>query len=620
MKRTLPTRDQKVMIPVNIQTFELILYYLISVRSMNRKFINNIQNLLKTMDLRGYMNDEYSMFLIKAIDFVANVRDDGINNLAYIRNAVEQSDLPQNYVNQLYDNIEMATADMTKDEYNNLNALVADYTDFSYLYKARPMIIKLFDEMMRGDRLSTQVIRELKDQLEILLQKIRVTDSSRDTNMSICINGKNNKQMKSFVRKIYDDANDPSNTFKTGLKELNRLLDGGFRRRKTYLFPAPTNSFKSGILLYICLWIMMFNPDIKPRFPGRKLAIILITMENTVEETGERIHSIFTNGQVDPRFEAFDNYNADWTQILEALDSNFALYIEYMDPITTTAAKIQAKVEEIEEDNNFEAAVVVVDHLGNVQKMDPNVPDWRGLVDSIYMLSGWAKTSERLLVTAMHTNSQFDTELAEARASGHENLVRRMGRHCIADAKYIDRAVDETIYMLKEFSNIDGQWYLGFKVEKSRMKRSSQNLTFYHKLENEIVLRWDEGTNYCWSSPCIPGTENAIQIAQQQANGIEAPTMPPTQPFGNHTRTGGNFGGAFNGFNKTMMNPPLNLQINQPVDLGLQPMTQQQDYSQFKEDDSNTDDFDFMDDISDDEFNQEIEEVINNDSPQQQTT
>lgn len=572
--------QQKVAIPIQTHTWEAILNYLISVRVINRRFIHNIIQLIHTIDTRPYARDDYDVFLIKSIAFVAKVREDGVNNLNYIKTSIEQSDLDQNYVAQLYQNLAMTTEDMSKEEYDNLIELVSLYVDYGFIYYSWPLIVKAHDALINGNgRITINEIQKIKELYESTLSKIRVSDTTRNTENTLCIGQGSKKELKNEISQLYDTLTDPSNILVTGLKELNRFLNGGYRRKRMYIYYAPTNSFKSGILLYNALWIMTFNPEIKPKFPNKKLAILMITMENTVEETMDRIHAIYTAGQVDPRNITKDEYLKQWDNIFENLNTNFKLYIRYKQPGTTSVG-IMTEVQEIEEDDNVEIAAVIIDHLGNMGKLDKNVDDRKGLINTTYELSDWAKQTDRTIITAMHTNSSFDEIRAEAEQNGKTNIVRSMGRHCIADAKYIDRAVDQSIYMLKERSNIDGKWYLGFKYEKVRTKKSNGSNVFYHLLENEITLRYDQGLSGCNSYPCIPGTENSIQMAQAEANGIQQMTagitpqtsLPPPMPknppmaFGNSMGGGMGFGNKSNQFQAAIqnkMNQPMEMTINQ---------------------------------------------------------
>lgn len=571
-------KQQKVAIPIQTHTWEAILNYLISVRIINRRFIHNIIQLVSTIDTRPYIHDDYDVFLIKSIMFVAKVREDGVNNLNYIKTSIEQSDLDQNYVSQLYQNLAISTEDMSKEEYDNLIELVSLYVDYGFIYYSWPLIVKAHDALINNNgRLTINEIQQIKELYESTLSKIRVADTTRNAENTLCIGQGAKRELKTEISQLYDSLTDPSNILVTGIKELNRFLNGGYRRKRMYIYYAPTNSFKSGILLYNALWIMTFNPEIKPKFPNKKLAILLITMENTVEETMDRIHAIYTAGQVDPRNISKEEYLKQWDDIFENLNTNFKLYIRYKQPGTTSVG-IMTEVQEIEEDDNVEIAGVIIDHLGNMGKLDKNVDDRKGLINTTYELSDWAKQTDRTIITAMHTNSSFDEMRAEAEQNGKTNIVRSMGRHCIADAKYIDRAVDQSIYMLKERSNIDGKWYLGFKYEKVRSKKSNGSNVFYHLLENEITLRYDQGLNICNSYPCIPGTENSIQMAQAEANNIQqmqsgvqaSSTLPPPIPkspmaFGNSIGVG--FGNSkqnqFQASIQNKMNQPMEMSINQ---------------------------------------------------------
>ncbi len=576
MTPTFMRKGEKISLPITMETFSSILHYIISVKIISRKFIHNIMTLLEYLDRTPYDSDEEKQFVIDAIGYVAKMRYDGINNLTYVKNSLMQSNLNQSMVVTLYENLKEAVSEMTKEEYDNLERTVMDYVDFIYIFFVRPEIIKLYSELMgEGERPSIDVIHNLKDVFESTLSNIRKADTTRDDTGDISIDPKNKKTLGVRTNKLYDQLNDPSNNFKTGLKELNRFLNGGYKRSKMYIYYAPTNSFKSGVLLYNAIWFMKFNPNMKPKFPNKRLGILLLTMENSVDETLDRIHAIYTGGQVDPTRISREQYNQQWDEIWDDLfKSNFSLFVEYASP-GFTSVDIQALASTIEDDNNVELAAIIIDHLGNVGKLDKRADDRSGLIATAYELSDWAKRSDRLILTAMHTNSTFDGEISDAIANGKSNLVSMMGRHCIADAKYIDRAVDMSIYMYKEYSHYDGNNYLGFKYEKVRGKeqRGGSNI-FYHKLENGITLRFDEGTQSCFSYPRIPGSETMAQQANtpspiiQPSNNNVSVALPMGAPVVQHIGPQVNQN-PFAGMVNNPLSAPSSISINPEIKINM---------------------------------------------------
>jgi hypothetical protein len=528
-------KDQTILIPITIQTWESVLNYLISTRVVYRPFLRNIRRLIGIINRRPYETDDYKMFVINAIEYVSDVRYDGISNLNSVKLTLEQSGLDINYINHLYGNLATNSLDFSKEEYDHLSIVIKEYTEYSYLYQHREKILSLFDELMAPSfhrKALSNVVTSLKDDLESLLSNIRKSGIQNKDSEYLCIGAHPGEEMDAEINRLYDEITNPSNTFKTGLKELNRFLDGGFKRKQTTVFYGPPSNFKSGILLYAGLWIIQFNPNVQSKSPNKKVAVVLITMECTCFEEMDRIFSIYTSGDVDARTISHDQYCSQWSKIFSQLNDKFNLYIIYKSPITTTANDIQSSVEQLEEDENCEVVAVIIDHLGNIKKTDKSVDDRKGLIETTYELSDWGKTTDRAMIMAMHTNSTLDTALAEAIESGKNNLIRMFGRHYIAESKYVDKAIDLSIYIVKEYSHITRKWYLGFKYEKRRQRksaRSNENI-FYHELENEIVLAYDEGLDKCKSFPCIPGTEGSLQ-PQQQRQPQSVPHVNRTSPF-----------------------------------------------------------------------------------------
>jgi hypothetical protein len=534
----------KVLIPISAFTLESILNYLLLQKSTNARFVRNIIKLMDNLDRKAYEKDDYLETVLDAIISVAALRYDGVSNPQYIKNFLQEGNFNKKHITHIYQKFEP----MERSECDHLGKIVRDYVDYSYIFQTRGDILAAYDEIMNTNgKMSEIAIEKLKGTLEDLLSSMRRADVTRTEDESVSISAKPGKEIKTELGKLYDELTDPRNIFKTGLKELNRFLNGGVRRKGMLIIYGPTNSFKSGALLYFALWIIQFNPGLKSKIPGKKLAVVIITMENTRDEELERIHAIYTQGNVDVREISKETWLNQWEQIFPSLGNDIELHIIYKSPIDTTTLDIQASIEELEEDNNLEVMAVIIDHLGNIKSRNrsSNTNEWRDTVQIAYELSDWGKSSNRAIITAMHTNSTIDDKLAEAIQMGKTNLVRMLGRHCIADAKYIDRAVDLSIYILKEFNNIDGQWYLGWKYEKQRGKRDRRGSNvFYHRLENDITLQYDEGTPLYKSFPCIPGTESTIQTAQLAAAGVATPGFPPN-PFGNsfgNNKNNGPFG------------------------------------------------------------------------------
>lgn len=537
---------QKVMMPITSYTFESILNYLLLPKTTNARYVRNIIKLMDSLDTKAYEKDDYLITVITVIIFVAQLRYDGVSNPTYIKNTLLQGAFNQKHITHIYKTFEM----LERNEYEHLGKTVRDYVDYMYLFQSRNDILMAYDELMNTNgKMAVGAIEQLKNTLEDLLSVMRRADVTRNEDESVSISAKPTKELRLELNKLYDELTDPRNIFKTGLKELNRFLNGGARRKGMIVICGPTNSFKSGVLLYFALWIIQFNPGLKAKIPSKKLAVVIVTMENTRDEELERIHAIYTQGMVNVQDISKDVWVEQWEQIFPSLGTEIELHILYRSPIDTTTIDIQASIEELEEDNNLEVMAVIIDHLGNIKARNRqgNTNEWRDTVQITYELSDWAKSSNRALITAMHTNSQLDERIAEAIQSGKTNLIKMLGRHCIADAKYIERAVDITLYILREFNNIDGHWYLGMKFEKQRGKRDRGSNMFYHRLENDITLQYDEGTPVCKSFPCLPGTENTIQTQQMAAaTGRQGPIPQPvfgqnpfqngfTNPFGEKT-------------------------------------------------------------------------------------
>ena len=197
-----------------------------------------------------------------------------------------------------------------------------------------------------------------------------------------------------------------------------------------------------------------------------------------------------------------------------------------------TIDELREKVEDYEEDG-FEVIALILDGLGNTGHPNPRLPKREALIENAYAFSDLAKSKNLAGISVQHTNSMFDDRLVEAREQGKTNLIRMMGRHCIADAKYIDRAIDTSLYILLEQSPIDGKQYLGIKREKMRQKKTLGSNIMVHELVNGIYFQPDVMLNHPLSYAAIPGTEPNSGGQPIMPMGVAQNPQQPFQPAAN---------------------------------------------------------------------------------------
>lgn len=567
--------NTKVRMPVSVDVLENILNYLLTQFEPNKRFIKNIKTLFEVLDLRIFERNDYELTLVTVLQHVVMSRLQGVSDTGYILNYLRSINIAEDFIAGIETMI-YNKRNLGYDIYIHLDNMISGFLKYIFIFQFFPHFKKFYDMFnFNGFIAIDNQVEDFLQCAEELVAKSRKVKRDRDAEKTISLNGTMTEDTIYSLSTVYDELTSPSSIYRTGLKELNRLLGGGFKRRRLYMFVGPTNNFKSGLLLYCALWIKQFNPEAKPKFSDKKLLVLVISMENDDIDTYDRLFSINTGGTLDIGNMYKEAYLEYWKTIFTKLNSNIDVELLYTAP-GKDIAYFRNKKQEYE-DEGYEVIGMIIDHLGNTTATSSVGDTRKDLINNAYEMSDFAKSENIVCITAMHANSEFDNVLQKAKDEGKTNLVRMMGRHCIADAKYVDRAIDQTFYMLLEQSRIDGKMYLGLKREKTRQKRQMGADSFVMELVNGIVIQNDVYSNVSLTTPCIPGTEMNFNPMMQ----------PISDPFDN------NRGRSSFRMQQNHIPPYMQFMENQDI----MQMTQQQTEPQIQQSESEIEEEEIAEDI-----------------------
>lgn len=165
----------------------------------------------------------------------------------------------------------------------------------------------------------------------------------------------------------------PSEKVVTGIKALNSMFNGGFEKGRTYFFLAPSKGGKSTALLQCAIWAKQYNSFVTSE-PGLKPVVLYITMENSNEETIDRIWN-YAFGDDNP-MEAHDSKDVlrmlEEAKIFTPNDPTSAeLMLMYRSNRSISCADIAGILDDLKKDGK-ECVLLVVDYLKRLRPITPN--------------------------------------------------------------------------------------------------------------------------------------------------------------------------------------------------------------------------------------------------------
>ena len=255
---------------------------------INKKSLMNLNTLFMMIDTSIYESNPKAL---ARIEFIKRALD------ARVSQGLENDDIIINYCrtdgdNKEIENIIEALPEYKKINYEEikfLNKSVEERIKFSFVLKHKSAFYSAFERLDSGDYTS---FKEVNDEIVDVAKRI-VTDS-RTVSM---VTDENTFSLEGdmFDTRITDIVNElknPSRILKTGIRALNEILAPGYMARRLYIYLGLPAGYKSMILIKAARDIKKYNPHVQCKKPGKKPCVLLITMENNIQETVERLFNM----------------------------------------------------------------------------------------------------------------------------------------------------------------------------------------------------------------------------------------------------------------------------------------------------------------------------------------
>lgn len=282
-------QSKKIPIKFDISMLNMFIGYIFKKSvQITRKSLMNMKKLFDVIDESIYENNDQLEARIEFINKALEAKlklgfesDDVIINYC-------KSDMYNKENQDIINNIPLYTK-INYEEIKYINKCVEDRLQYYYLYYYKDAIYETIERLDSGDYKSFyEINNKLTSICTDLITQVR-TAKSVDTAEQFSLSDENFEyNMMDIVTKLQN----PSRIIKTGIQKLNQILSPGFMSSRLYLFLGLPGGWKSGMLLKVVRDTKLYNSDIQVKKPGKVPCVLLITMENDVIETVERLFNM----------------------------------------------------------------------------------------------------------------------------------------------------------------------------------------------------------------------------------------------------------------------------------------------------------------------------------------
>jgi len=278
---------------------------------------------------------------------------------------------------------------------------------------------------------------------------------------------------------------------KTGIKDLNKMLGGGWEAGRLYVDYSFSGGWKSGFLLNSAIWGVKYNPDIKAKDPTKKPCILYLTTENRTHETFGRIFSYTVENDKD----FANNYSTE--ELAEMVDKrirkdgNAHLVVKYREKNSISPRGIEAIIEDLE-NQGYEVMFAVIDYLLTLASDHFAEAEHIRLGHIADGLSNLANKFDIPVLSAMQVTRYAEEKIDNAIGKNDHGLVRLFTRGDVSESKRIINNTDFALFTASEEIVENGRYVLGFKSFKKRGKDTYKVKQMYVPFIKDNGMRLEE--------------------------------------------------------------------------------------------------------------------------------
>ena len=469
VKKRNSTPSNKIKVKFDVDLLNTLIKY-VRCEYVGQTALSQLRKFIKYLDIDSYEYEEAIYPRLKTLDILTKaISEDGIRDDTLLRTHIKE---------QYSSGIDII--DQVGFDKNQLSSTECDYVTNAVRVRVQTIAIsikknKLLDTLEKIDASSftpsyAELVEEVRKQMTELITELQVTDNDQGLLKEFAFSM---DEAAALIDRIVKKAKRPASILQTGIRQLNSILSPGFQSGRMYCFLGGSGKFKSGTLLNIAEQIRRFNPQIPAYENGMRKCILFITLENSIEETVERIYDMYceTNGNM---------RDDDTQQVIDALRKNggydftatsgIDIFMKYAGNLEINTGEIHVYIKELKE-KGYVPICIILDYIKRIDSVHNSNGDERIRMSFVAKeLKAIAQYYEIPMITAMQLNREGNSIIDAAMRESKQDVARFVGSSSIGNAWDIIEDSDWVCLINPEIQISTGQKFLTFKRLKIRGK------------------------------------------------------------------------------------------------------------------------------------------------------
>lgn len=490
-------KQNKIITKLSYSTIINLIYYAISPSEyISNTNLSNLLNLLDSIDVDKSYTDEkdlsikqYFHLLHETVKLnLKEVVSDTYELMDFLEEETDEEYLPNSIIQAVLDDDAIENNKLSDKKIIYWNQYIQEKLDYISIYQDIPSLEEIVESFKYSDPEKTKrIIPQAKEVLINLNKKFNNNSMNYEsTRNSFNILDRNNA--RSVIKNSLVNKFNPGNRIPTGYQMLDEMLGGGLSEERCYLLLGIPKGAKSGTVLNIVMNIATNYVDYQLKDPNKIPCILYFTMENSMNETFERIYNYLG---IDFNFDyeivknkmgkEIKKYKISETEVDEILDvimkatydkTGIALRIEFKEHMSVDTGILDKFYDDYSLLDNQELIFVAQDYIKRIHSQRSYKTEQKRdeLGEVINEFCNFAKSKKIPVLTISQLNRTALATVESAKESKKKDLARKLGGSQVGESNLIYENADYTIVTNKEDNEDDGRVYQTFKLIMARGK------------------------------------------------------------------------------------------------------------------------------------------------------
>ena len=451
---------------LDLNTYDMFCRYVLQENKCIRlEHLVSLRNLINTINPVNYENDPE---LVKRVNFIKK----GLE--ARIDENLNDKDIVLNYINGgisfELDFINYDKLILSKTEIEYVTSFIYDSLKWNFISAQGDNLSDLLAQFKVADFYTKQdLVPRIGEMIQFFQNKFREMNFiSNATDMVFSLE---DGEFENCITETYNMITNPSRRLQSGMQGLNEMIGGGFESGRVYMFLGTSGIGKSKLLLNIMYQIKNYNFNYKPKDPSKRPCVVMLTMENTVVETIQRLYDLAVENNY-----GMANYSLD--EVIGQLRNEGQLKITDSSPIDLVITYKPNKSVDTSylytlcdnlEDQGKEVICIIQDHVKRIRSIDRNTDVRLELGDIVNEMKSFAAIKDIPVITCSHLNRDASRTLEELDRKKNQDTGKALGKSNIGESMLMIDNLDFGIIITLDYDK-DERLYMAFNAVKTRAK------------------------------------------------------------------------------------------------------------------------------------------------------